>query len=122
LEFDRLAREAAAEVVAARRIELGLRALDWVRGPVLEHESWHGIDPLVWEINARIDDLASVTAATALEQHLPELAAAACRQALLAIPRTPRLWLLRRDASRAGSGESEGEVRRMAKEALGCDI
>ena len=117
--FDRLARQAEESTDSGHRIELGLQALDRVRGPVLVHQSWHGIDPVVWEINARIESLAATIATTALEADLPMLGASAARQGLLAVPASPRLWRLRIDAAIAGSGENDKEIAERAAAALG---
>ena len=58
-------------------------ALRLIRGPVLENGTWHGIDKMVWEIEAAIDSLAVDTAILALEARQPAVAAEAADLVLM---------------------------------------
>jgi len=53
VNFEALAAQ-ADKATGHHRIELNLEALRLIRGRVLEHRSWHGIDGKVWEMNASI--------------------------------------------------------------------
>lgn len=118
VDFVRLA-ERAESCAGEERLDLALRALRLVRGPVLVHRSWHGIDSQVWEMNARIEQLAVDTASEVLEAGLPALAAEASRLGLAAVEGSPRLWRLRIDAAETGSGENVEQVKAHARAKLG---
>ncbi|MHB1930239.1 MAG: AfsR/SARP family transcriptional regulator [Acidimicrobiales bacterium] len=122
VDWDRFARLASrAGEEPAGRVELGLGALGLVRGPVLVHQTWHGIDSKVWEMTAEIERVAAETAAAALESGQADLAALAARRGLLGVPASPRLWRLRLEAARAGSGENADEIAVQARRELGSD-
>ena len=70
INFDALANRANA-AVGYERIDFGLQALRLVRGRVLEHQSWHGIDRMVWDMNVSIETLAANTAIEALTAGRP---------------------------------------------------
>jgi DNA-binding winged helix-turn-helix (wHTH) protein len=88
------------------RLEAADRALSLVRGPVLEHGGWHGIEQTVWEIEAAIEALAADCATRALDAGRASLAGKAAAQGLLAVPGSPALWQLRLRAAESGSGEN----------------
>ena len=113
-EFNALAHEADT-AVGERRLELAERALRLVRGPLLEHGTWYGIDRLVWEVTAEIERFASRSATYALEIDRPEAAGELARRGLLTATGSPGLWKLRLQAARAGSGESVEQLNRQAK-------
>jgi hypothetical protein len=104
------------------RMTVAMEALRLIRGPVLENGTWHGIDKMVWEIEAAIDSLAVDTASLALEARQPAVAAEAATQGLLAVPGSPRLWRLRVRAAEDGSGESVAVLSGRARRDLGGDL
>lgn len=117
---DRARRSAALE--GYDRVELALSALELVRGPVLVHQSWFGIDSTVWDMNAEIEGFAADTAESALREERSVAAAVAARQGLLAVAGSRRLWELRVQAAAAGSGENEPELRARAVKEVGDDF
>lgn len=90
----------------AFQLESAAKALRLVRGPVLEHRSWHGIDPLVWEMTAEIEQFASHAAEQALYLGHPAMAGEMARLGLMGAPGSPGLWRLRIRAAASGSGEN----------------
>ena len=110
INFEALANRANA-AVGGDRIDFRLEALRLVRGRVLEHHSWHGIDRVVWDMNVSIETLAANTASEALAAGRPDDAAEATRLGLKAVP-SGQLWRLRVQAAEAGSGE---DVRTLAE-------
>ncbi|HWG73532.1 MAG TPA: hypothetical protein VG184_05715, partial [Acidimicrobiales bacterium] len=98
--------ERARRVEGEDRLELAGRALALIRGPVLAHKTWHGVDQAVYHMTVAISELAAETAAEALAIGRADLAERAGRQGLLGAPGTPKLWQARIDAAKAGSGES----------------
>lgn len=115
-----MAQSHAAEGTA--KLELATKALRLVRGRVLEHHTWHGVDALVWDMNAEIGNFASAHAALALEMGRPAEAAEISRLALLAVPGSPGLWRLRMRAAQAGSGENFDHLAEMAKADTGNEV
>ena len=111
----------AAEAVGDDRVDIGLAALRLVRGRVLQHGSWHGIDRMVWEMNVAIEKLAVDTTVAALAAGRAQEAAEATRLGLKAVA-SERLWQLRVKAAEAGSGENSGQLSNRAKVELGADI
>jgi hypothetical protein len=101
------------------RLEFAVKALRLVRGPVLENRSWHGVDPLRWDMTAEIDRIAFESAALALDCGHPALAAELTRMGLAGVPGSPGLWRLRVSAAACGSGENVDQLKRRAKEDTG---
>lgn len=111
--------ERARRVDGADRLELAGRALALVRGPVLAHKTWHGVDQAVYHMTVAISDLPAETAAQALRIGRADVAERAGRQGLLGAPGTPKLWQARIDAAKAGSGESVAGIVAQAVADLG---
>lgn len=103
----------------SRAVSTGLEALSLVRGPVLQHQSWFGVDKQVWEINASIEAAAGETAALALELGRPDLAAEAAAAGLRAVPASPKLWASRVQAAQTGSGENLDAIKLRAEAEIG---
>jgi len=113
VNFEALAAQ-ADKATGHHRIELNLEALRLIRGRVLEHRSWHGIDGKVWEMNASIETLAARTASEALAAGRPADAAEATRLGLKAVM-SEQLWQLRVQAAQAGSGEDPRNLTERAR-------
>ena len=106
----------------AMSLQTATNALRLVRGPVLEHRSWHGVDPLVWEMTAEIERFASRSAELALQMKEPALAAEIARFGLAGAPGSPGLWRVRIRAAASGSGENLDQLKKRAKEDTGEDV
>ena len=119
--FKAIAAQASTEMDAAS-LESAARALRLVRGSVLEHRSWHGVDPLVWEMTAEIESFASRSAELALQMKEPAAAAELARLGLAGAPGAPGLWRLRIRAAASGSGENLDQLRMRAKEDTGEEV
>ena len=117
-DFTRLVRH-FNQVQDARRLEVALAAMALVRGPVLVHQAWHGIDARVWEMTAEIERFAVHAGGVALKADRCAAAAQIARQALLALPGSPALWQLRIRAGEAGSGEDPRALDDRARKEVG---
>lgn len=104
----------AKEAVGHDRVDLGLKALSLVRGRVLEHQSWHGLDSMVWDMNVSIERLAGEITTEALAAGRAVDAAAAAGLGLKVVS-SGRLWQLRVQAAEAGSGEDVRDVTERAR-------
>ena len=120
ISFEALANRANA-AVGCERIDFGLQALRLVRGRVLERQSWHGIDRMVWEMNVSVETLAANTAIEALAVGRPGDAAEATRLGLKAGP-SGQLWQLRLQAANAGSGENVRNLIERAQAETAADF
>jgi hypothetical protein len=112
----------AGGIEDALQLESAAKALRLVRGPVLEHRSWHGIDPLVWEMTAEIERFASQAAEQALRLGQPTAAGDMARWGLMGAPGSPGLWRLRIRAAASGSGENLDQLKQRAKDDIGEEI
>ncbi len=92
------------------QVELGVRALSLIRGPVLAYATWFGIERLVRWWETQISTLAIQTVTAALQQRDARAADQALASALLALPGDPPLWEHRIIAAAAGSGISLDRV------------
>lgn len=106
----------------ALQLESAAEALRLVRGPVLEHRSWHGVDPLLWEMTAEIERFASQAAEQALRLGQPAAAGEMARLGLMGAPGSPGLWRLRIQAAVSGSGENPDQLKQRATDDIGAEI
>jgi hypothetical protein len=111
----------AASTDGSDQIDLRLRALGLIRGRILDHATWPGIDRVVRDVEQTVETVAVDTARHALTRRDTRSAETAITAGLRALPESPILWQLRLIAAAGGSGVGLHRAWADAQRTLGPD-